>query len=250
MSLIEATLAGIAGVTLGGVVNVISYRLPRHKKLFDLPFRCTTCDTSVRLYDCIPLISWLLLRGKCRTCHSAVPVRYPIIELVTAGLVIAVLITKSLTGAGLLGVVFVVVLMAATAIDLEYRIIPNKLNFAGAIMVLVVLGLTDISALPGHLLAGVLAGLFFLIPALFFPSGMGMGDVKLVAVMGLFLGRAIVPAVFFAILAGGLISIVILMRSGVKEGRKQGIPFGPYLAFGGIVGLLFGNELLNAYLGQ
>jgi leader peptidase (prepilin peptidase) / N-methyltransferase len=135
-----------------------------------------------------------------------------------------------------------------TLIDLDYRIIPNKLMLIGTVVAIAILLLTQPESLTEHLIAGAGAGGFLLIAALVYPAGMGMGDVKLAFVMGLFLGRAVGPAMFAALITGSLVGALIIARKGAKEGRKTAIPFGPYLAFGGLVGLFAGDAIVDWYL--
>ena len=143
---------------------------------------------------------------------------------------------------------FVLLLVPITLIDLEHHIIPNVLTGIGAVGAIVLLVAFDSDSLVEHLIAAAAAGGFFLLAAIVYPAGMGMGDVKLAAVMGLFLGRAVAPAIFAALIAGTLIGGLIIARYGMAEGRKKGIPFGPWLAFGSLVGLFAGDDLVDWYL--
>jgi leader peptidase (prepilin peptidase)/N-methyltransferase len=142
----------------------------------------------------------------------------------------------------------VLLLVPITLIDLEHRIIPNKIVAVGSVAALALLGFSDPGRLPEHLIAGAAAGGFLLVAAIAYPAGMGMGDVKLAAMLGLFLGRAVAPAMFTAMIAGTLVGAIIIARVGAPRGRKTGIPFGPYLALGGLVGLLVGDQLVDWYL--
>jgi leader peptidase (prepilin peptidase) / N-methyltransferase len=174
---------------------------------------------------------------------------FPLVALTTAALLALVVIAKGADQDALLGLGFVLLLVPITLIDLDRRIIPNKLTALGSVAALAILALTDPGAIPDHLIAAAAAGGFLLVAALAYPAGMGMGDVKLAAMMGLFLGRAVAPAMLVALLAGSLASLVVIRRKGLAEGRKTGIPFGPFLAFGGLVGLYFGDALVDWYLG-
>jgi leader peptidase (prepilin peptidase)/N-methyltransferase len=185
--------------------------------------------------------------GRCRSCGERISSKFPAVELLSALLVFAVILDMGFTIEGLIGVVFVFVLVAATMIDLEFRIIPNKLTLAAAITGIILVSFLGLQPLLAHLLAAVIAGVCLFIPAVIFPAGMGMGDVKLVAVMGLFLGRAVAPAIFIAMLLGAVVGLWIIVRKGA-EARKMGIPFGPCLAIGGVAALFVGNQLLDLYL--
>jgi leader peptidase (prepilin peptidase)/N-methyltransferase len=133
-------------------------------------------------------------------------------------------------------------------IDLDHQIIPNKLMLVGLVVAPSIVVLTRPDDLVEHTIAGVAAGGFFLAAVLAYPAGMGMGDVKLAGVMGLFLGRAVGPAIFVALLAGSLIGALIIARKGAKAGRKTKVPFGPFLALGGLVGLFAGGPIVDWYL--
>jgi leader peptidase (prepilin peptidase)/N-methyltransferase len=142
----------------------------------------------------------------------------------------------------------VLILVPTALIDLEHRIIPNALMAVGAAVGLALVALTDPSHLADHLIAAAGAGGFFFLVVLAYPAGMGMGDVKLAAVLGLYLGASVIPAVAVALLAGTLVGAVIIARKGAKAGRKTAVPFGPFLALGGIVGLLAGPAMIDWYL--
>ncbi|HYC82316.1 MAG TPA: A24 family peptidase, partial [Solirubrobacterales bacterium] len=146
-----------------------------------------------------------------------------------------------------LGLIFLAVLVAVTLTDLERRIIPNKILLVGAVAALAVAAIGDPGSLPVRLVAGAGAGGVLFLAALAYPRGMGLGDVKLAATMGLFLGRNVIPAIFVALLAGSLVGLAIIAREGAA-GRKRAIPFGPFLALGGVVGLLAGDQLVDLYL--
>jgi leader peptidase (prepilin peptidase)/N-methyltransferase len=196
----------------------------------------------------VPVLSWLILRGRCRSCHTSISARYPIVEAVTAALLVAVVLAKGADSDAWLGLAFVVLLVPVTLIDLDHRIIPNTLMLIGTIASVVILLLTDPGALTEHVIAGVAAGGFLLVAALAYPGGMGMGDVKLAFVMGLFLGRNVAPALLVGFLAGSIVGGAIMAKKGVKAGRKTKVPFGPFLAFGGLVGLFFGDAIVEWYL--
>jgi leader peptidase (prepilin peptidase) / N-methyltransferase len=243
-----AVLAAVFGAILGSFLNVVAYRLPRGESLSHPPSRCPSCDAPVKPYDNIPVLSWLLLRGRCRNCGERISWRYPLVEAGTGLLCALVVIANGADEDALLGLAFVLFLVPITLIDLDHRLIPNKLTLPGSIVAIVILLLTDIDSLPENLISAAAAGGFLLVAALVYPAGMGMGDVKLAAMMGLYLGRAVAPAMFAALIAGTVVGALIIARKGAKEGRKTAIPFGPYLALGGLVGLFAGDELVDWYL--
>jgi leader peptidase (prepilin peptidase)/N-methyltransferase len=202
----------------------------------------------VRPYDNVPILSYLLLRGHCRTCSAPISRRYPLIEALTAALCAGAVIAHPTAPGLALGIGLILLLVPAALIDIEYRIIPNKLNAAGAAYALVVGIALDPSGQPERLIAAVAAGGFLLLAALAYPGGMGMGDVKLAAVMGLFLGRAVAGAMLIALLAGVLFGAAVIARKGPRAGRKTAVPFGPFLAFGGLVAVFAGQQIVDLYL--
>jgi leader peptidase (prepilin peptidase) / N-methyltransferase len=243
-----AALAGAFGLIIGSFLNVVVYRLPRGESVVFPGSHCPSCDTPIKAYDNVPVLSWLILRGRCRSCHSSISARYPLVEAITAGLLVAVVLTQG-EGADLwLGLAFVILLVPVTLIDLDHRIIPNTLMLIGTVVSVVILLLTDPGALTEHVIAGTAAGGFLLIAALAYPGGMGMGDVKLAFVMGLFLGRNVAPALLAGFLLGSIVGGLIMARKGVAAGRKTKVPFGPFLAVGGLIGLFFGDAIVEWYL--
>ena len=243
-----AALAGAFGLIAGSFLNVVAYRLPRGESVVFPGSRCPSCDTPIKPFDNVPVLSWLALRGRCRSCRSSISARYPVVEAVTATLLVAVVLADGADSDAWLGLAFVVLLVPVTLIDLDHRIIPNTLMLIGTVVSVALVLLTQPESLTEHLIAAAAAGGFLLIAALAYPAGMGMGDVKLAAVMGLFLGRSVGPAMLVALVAGSVVGALIIARKGAKEGRKTAIPFGPYLAFGGLVGLFAGDAIVDWYL--
>jgi leader peptidase (prepilin peptidase)/N-methyltransferase len=241
-------LAAVVGAIFGSFLNVVAYRLPRGESLSRPRSRCPQCETQIQAYDNVPVLSWLALRGRCRSCRAPISARYPLVEAVTGLLCFLVVQDRGLNEGAVLGVVLVLLLVPITLIDLDHRIIPNKLTLLGAVLAPLILAFTDPGAIPEHLIAGAAAGSFFLLAALAYPRGMGMGDVKLAAVLGLFLGRDVAPALFVAFLVGTLVGAAIMARKGAQEGRKTAVPFGPFLALGGVVALFAGDALVDWYL--
>ena len=242
-----AALAGAFGLIVGSFLNVVAYRIPRGESLLKPRSRCTSCGEEVRPYDNVPVLSWLWLRGRCRSCHTSISARYPIVEAITAALLVAVVLDKGADSDAWLGMAFVILLVPVTLIDLDHRIIPNTLMLVGTVVSVTLILLTDPSALTEHLIAAAAAGGFLLIAALAYPAGMGMGDVKLALLMGVALGRTVPVALFVGMVAALVPSAVLFVRHGAKA-RKMKIPFGPFLAFGGIVALFWGPRILDAYL--
>jgi leader peptidase (prepilin peptidase)/N-methyltransferase len=239
---------GLSGLMLGSFLNVVAFRLPRGESLVRPGSHCPSCGAAVRPYDNVPVLSWLWLRGRCRGCGERISPRYPVVEAVTALLFVAVLAVKGVDADALPGLALVLVLVPTALIDLEYRVIPNPLMAVGAVAGLALVALTDPPHLADHLIAAAAAGGFFFVVVLAYPAGMGMGDVKLAAVLGLYLGASVLPALAVALLAGTLVGVAIIARKGAKAGRKTAVPFGPFLALGGIVGLLAGPAMIDWYL--
>jgi leader peptidase (prepilin peptidase) / N-methyltransferase len=243
-----AVLAGVLGALIGSFLNVVIHRLPLGESLAHPPSHCPNCGAPVKPYDNVPVVSWLLLRGRCRSCRAPISVRYPLVEALTAVLAALIPIRYGADSDVWLGFAFLLVLIPVTFIDLDHRIIPNKITLPGAIAAIVLVAVFQSDDLVEHLIAGVAAFMFLFIAALAYPAGMGMGDVKLAGVMGLFLGRSVGPAMLAGLLAGTVVGIAVIARKGAKEGRKTAIPFGPFLAFGGLVGLFAGDEIVDWYL--
>ena len=233
---------------MGSFLNVVSYRLPRRESLVHPGSRCPGCGADVKPYDNVPIFSWLLLRGRCRSCAAPISARYPGVEAITAALYAACVVRFGVGVELILPLVFVTLLVPVAAIDLEHRIIPNVLIGPAAVVAVAVAGLLLAGSLPERLIAGVAAGGFLLMAALAYPAGMGMGDVKLAGVMGLFLGRSVGPAILIALLAGTVVGVAIMARRGVAEGRKTAVPFGPFLVFGSLVGLFAGEAIVDWYV--
>jgi leader peptidase (prepilin peptidase)/N-methyltransferase len=244
-----AVLAFAWGLLVGSFLTVVAHRVPRGESVVGPRSRCPGCGAQIAAYDNVPVFSWLFLRGRARCCGAAISARYPATELVTALLFAAtVLVLWDEPGEVALGLVFVATLVAVTLTDLERKIIPNKVLLVAAVLGVAIAAISDPGSLPERAAAAAAAGGLLFVAALAFPRGMGLGDVKLAAVMGLFLGRNVGAALLVALLAGSLAGLAIMVREGAAA-RKRGIPFGPFLALGGLVGLLAGNELTDWYLG-
>jgi leader peptidase (prepilin peptidase)/N-methyltransferase len=244
----QIVVLAVLGGAVGSFLNVVAYRLPRRESLVAPRSRCPGCGIRIPAYDNVPVVSWLVLGGHCRACGGSISPRYPIVEALTASLFAAVALQTEMSAELWPGIAFMTTLVTVAAIDAEHRIIPNRVLVPAAVAALGLWALADPGRLPENLIAAAAAGGFLLVAALAYPAGMGMGDVKLAAVMGLYLGSAVAPALFVGFAAGSLVGIgIVLARGG--SARKQAIPFGPFLALGGIVGQLFGAGLVDWYLG-
>jgi leader peptidase (prepilin peptidase)/N-methyltransferase len=243
-----ATFAGVLGAIFGSFLNVVVHRLPRHESLVRPRSHCTACGTEVKPYDNIPILSWLVLRGHCRGCGAPISPRYPLIEALTAALCAGAVLAHHSASAIALSVTLILLVVPAAFIDLEHRIIPNRITALGAVLALAVGIALDPAGEPERLIAGAAAGGFLLIAALAYPGGMGMGDVKLAGVMGLFLGSAVAPALLIALVAGVAVGAIVIARKGAQAGRKTAVPFGPFLALGALLAVFIGHPLVDVYV--
>jgi leader peptidase (prepilin peptidase) / N-methyltransferase len=242
-------LAFLLGLAVGSFATAVAYRVPRDLSILFARSECPSCGASIAAYDNIPVVSWLVLRGRARCCDTPISPRYPLTELSVGALFAAtVLVYRHDAAEAVIGLVFVAMLAVVTLTDLERRTIPNKVLLVGAVLCVAIAAPTDPGGLAERAIAGAGAGLLFFLAALAYPKGMGLGDVKLAATMGLFLGRAVAPAILIALLAGSVVGLALIFRHGAGA-RKMAIPFGPFLALGGIVGLLAGDQLIDLYLG-
>jgi leader peptidase (prepilin peptidase)/N-methyltransferase len=243
-----AAIAFVGGLMAGSFVTVVAHRVPRGESIVGPRSRCPGCGAQIAAYDNVPVVSWMLLRGHARCCGEPISARYPLTELCLGLLYAAtVLVLWDEPAEVALGLVFVTMLVAVTLTDLEQRIIPNRILLVSAVLGAAIAAFADPGSLPERTIAAVAAGGLLFLAALAYPRGMGLGDVKLAATMGLFLGRNVAPAILIALLAGSLIGLAMIARHGAAA-RKRAIPFGPFLALGGVAGLLAGEQLIDWYL--
>jgi leader peptidase (prepilin peptidase)/N-methyltransferase len=236
----------LAGLAVGSFLNVVAARVPLKRSIVKPRSACMSCGTEIASRDNIPLLSWLLLRGKCRSCGASIPWRYPAVELATALLIAGSVWKFGLTLDAAVAAFFCATLVAISATDLEHRIVPNRIVVPAAAIVLVAQTVLH----PGvEWVAGALgASTFLLVTALVYPAGMGMGDVKLALLLGAMLGRTVPIALMAGMLSALVPSVVLLARHG-SAARKMAIPFAPFLALGGVLALFAGRAILDAYLG-
>jgi leader peptidase (prepilin peptidase) / N-methyltransferase len=242
------TLAAIGGLIAGSFLNVVAIRLPRGESLIAPGSHCPRCDIPIKPYDNVPVLGWLLLRARCRACGAPISARYPLVEALCAVLAVAVVLVKHSAADIALGLTLVAVLVPVALIDLEHQIIPNKILLPAAVLAIAIGLALHPAGVPEQLISGAAAGGFLLVFALAYPRGMGMGDVKLAAVLGLYLGRSAAVALLAGIFLATLVGVVVLTRLGMDRGRKTRIPFGPFLAIGGLVALFVGPAIVGWYL--
>ena len=242
-------IAFAGGLLAGSFATVVAHRLPRGESWVGGRSKCPSCGAEIAAYDNVPLLSYALLRGRCRRCGERISPRYPLTELAMAVLfALTTLVLGTDDAAALaLGICLCAVCVIVTLTDLERGMIPNGVLVAGAVAAVAIVAVDDPSSFGERAIAAGGAGGFLLLAALAYPGGMGMGDVKLAALLGLYLGSAVVAALVVAVLSGALVGIGVMLSQG-SGARKRAIPFGPFLALGGVVGLLAGDEMLDWYL--
>jgi leader peptidase (prepilin peptidase) / N-methyltransferase len=239
-----ALVAFAPGLALGSFLNVVAARVPLRRSVIHPGSACMSCGQEIRPLDNIPLLSYALLRGRCRNCRTRIPFVYPAVELVTALLIAGCVFAFGLTLHAAIAALFCAVLVAVSAIDLEHRIIPNRIVLPAMAVVLVANTARDLT--PEWAIAALGASGFLLAAALAYPAGMGMGDVKLALLMGAALGKTVPVALMGGMLAAIVPGLFLFARHGSKA-RKMGIPFGPFLAIGSVVALFWGHDILHAY---
>jgi leader peptidase (prepilin peptidase)/N-methyltransferase len=240
-----AAAAFAPGLALGSFLNVVAARVPLRRSIVRPPSACMACGQEIRWYDNIPLLSYALLRGRCRHCGVRIHFVYPAVELLTAVLLAGCVLAFGLSVEAAVAAFFCAVLVAVSAIDLEHRIIPNRIVLPAAVVILAANTARDLS--PEWIVAGLAASGFLLAAALAYPAGMGMGDVKLALLMGVALGKTVPVALLVGMVAAMIPGVILFARYG-KRARKMGIPFGPFLALGSVVALFWGHDILDAYL--
>jgi leader peptidase (prepilin peptidase)/N-methyltransferase len=245
---VDFALAAVAfapGLALGSFLNVVAARVPLRRSIVRPPSACMSCEREIRWHDNFPLVSYAVLRGRCRHCSVRIPFVYPAVELLTAVLIAGCVFAFGLTLEAAIASFFCAVLVAVSAIDLEHRIIPNRIVVPATGIVLAANMLRDPS--PQWVAAGLGAFAFLFAAALVYPAGMGVGDAKLALLLGVAVGKTVPVALMAGMLASMVPSVVLFARHGMKA-RKMTIPFGPFLAIGGVVALFWGHALLDAYL--
>ena len=240
-----AVVAALFGLVVGSFLNVVIHRVPLQQSIVWPSSRCPNCGAPVKSLDNVPLLSYLLLRGKCRECKARISPRYPLVEGLTGLLFGLAAYEFGLSLALVPALVFIAVLIALAGTDLEHRLLPNAIVFPATLVGLVLSIAVDPARWWVYVVStvAVAAGLFALVFA--YPRGMGMGDVKMGGMLGAFLGPYAALAVFIGALAGALVGGV-LMATG-KMGRRTALPFGVFLAFAGVLVLFVGEDVWGAY---
>jgi leader peptidase (prepilin peptidase)/N-methyltransferase len=257
MKIFELLVAGIFGLAIGSFLNVIIYRLPKHQSIILPASHCPKCQHQLAIYDNIPVLSYLILAGRCRYCKQKISFLYPLIEISSSVIVVVSLYYFGLGIKFVATSFFLLVLLVISAIDLQHKIIPNLIilpAIATGIGLVLISQLWKVKALPlvdnsslinsgsGFLIGGGL----LLVVALARPGGMGGGDIKLAAFLGIFLGRYVLVGLFIGFLIGSIVGLIAII-AGTKS-RKSLLSFGPYLALGAVITIIVGQPLVNWYL--
>ena len=247
MNIALAALVLPPALAFGSFVNVVAARVPLRVSVSKPRSSCTECGAEIRARDNIPIVSYLLLRGRCRSCHAGISPLYPAVEAITAALVVSCALVFGATAYAGLASFFVIVLVTLSAADLRYRLVPNRIVIPAAAIVLV--AHTAIDPSVEWLLGALGASTFMLAVALAYPKGLGMGDVKLVLLLGAMLGRSVALALMIGFVAALAPSVVLFIRHGSRA-RKMAIPLVPFLALGSVVVLFAGDAIIDWYLGS
>ena len=248
-TIVNVALAALAlppALAFGSFANVLAARVPLRRSISRPRSSCTDCGAEIRARDNVPIVSYLLLRGRCRACGARISPLYPAVEAVTAALVAACVLAFGATAYTALASLFVIVLVTLAAADLRYRLVPNRIVLPAAAVVLI--AHTAIDPSVEWLLAALGASAFLLVAALVHPKGLGMGDVKLALLLGAMLGVDVAAALMIGFVAALVPSIALFARHG-SAARKMAIPLVPFLALGAVVALFAGDAILDWYTG-
>ena len=235
------------GAAIGSFSNVCIYRLPKKLSIISPPSQCPNCGKSISPFDNIPIISFILLRGRCRYCQSPISWRYPIVELITGLIFLSLYLNFRISPQFFIYALLCTSLIIIAFIDLEHKIIPDVITLPGIIigltLSLTMPHITLINSIKGLLIGG---GLFYAI-AIISRGGMGGGDIKLIAMVGSFLGwKNVLLTIFLGSLFGSIVGIVLIILK--KKNRKDMVPFGPFLSLGAIISIFFGRDLIYLWL--
>jgi leader peptidase (prepilin peptidase)/N-methyltransferase len=246
MNAAAAALALAPALAIGSFLNVVAVRVPARRSILRPPSSCGSCGHEIGWRDNIPVLSYLLLRGRCRHCDASISVVYPLVEALSAVLIAGCVAVFGPTPYAVLAAAFCALLVTLSVIDMRHRIVPNRIVLPAAAATLVFH--TAIDPTPEWLLGALGASTFLFVAVLAHPKGLGMGDVKLALVLGAMLGAAVPVALMLGFLSALAPSLVLFARHGAAA-RKMAVPLVPFLSLGGIVALFFGQEILDAYVG-
>lgn len=250
-------LVALLGLAVGSFLNVVIWRVPRDESVVRPPSACPRCGHAIRARDNVPVVSWLLLRGRCRDCDAPISARYPLVEAATAVLFVGAALVAGLTWTLPALLYLAAISVALTLIDVDVKRLPDAIVLpsypvVAALLALASWGVGDWGAFVRALLGGAALFVLYLVLALIYPGGMGLGDVKLAGVLGLYLAwfgwATLVVGAFAAFLVGGVFGVVLLAAG--RAGRKTGIPFGPWMLVGAALGILVGEDVAAWYVGM
>lgn len=242
----------VFGLCIGSFLNVCIYRLPAGKSIVFPASHCPQCGTSIRIYDNIPVFGWLMLRGRCRDCDARIPWRYPAVELLAGGFAMAIVAKFGLSTEAAIYFLFTVILIVITFIDIDHRIIPDRITLPGIPLAFIAALFLPRMTWQTSLIGILAGGGSLLLVAIGYATitgkeGMGGGDIKLLAMIGALCGwQGVLFTVFFGSLLGAVTGIAAMRGSGEK--MKLAIPFGPFLSVGAIGFVFFGPEIILWYL--
>lgn len=255
MTALLTTGCGLLGLLVGSFLNVVVHRVPRGESVVRPPSACPTCGAQIRPYDNVPVVSWLVLCGRCRDCSTAISPRYPLVELGCGALFVVMALRIGVDWALPAYLYLAAVGLALALIDIDVKRLPNALTYPSYPVALVLLGGaallgSDSGSFGRALLGGLVAFAFYAALVLVYPAGMGLGDVKLSGILGLYLGwlgwGELVAGLFLGFLLGGVFGIGVMVVGG--GGRKTKVPFGPFMLLGALVAILVGGSLADAYV--
>jgi len=233
-------------LALGSFLNVVVARVPQRRSLLRPPSSCGSCSTEILWRDNIPVLSYLLLKGRCRHCDAPISPLYPLVEVVAAVLIVACVAVFGPTLKAALTAGFCAVLVTLSAIDIQLRIVPNRIVLPAAAAALVLH--TAIDPSPEWIVSALLAGGSLFVVVFAYPKGLGMGDVKLALLLGAVLGASVSVALMLGLFAALVPAAVLVSRYGVAA-RKMGVPLVPFLSLGAVIALFLGERILDGYLG-
>lgn len=239
----------ILGAVTGSFLNVCIYRLPEHQSILSPASHCPRCGTPIKFYDNIPVLSFLLLRGRCRSCKSPISIQYIAVEILNGAGYLLIAWRFGLTAESLLYAVLFSALIVVSVIDLRYKIIPDVITIPGIIAGLIASALILPPGIKGSIAGTLLGGILFFIIAIASRGGMGGGDIKLIAMIGAFLGWAhVIITIILSSFIGSLVGVLLMIL--FAKDRKYPVPFGPFLSVGGMISLFLGREIIEWYFGM
>ncbi len=253
LQLLIALYVAIVGLLIGSYLNVVVYRLPLGLSTVYPRSRCPGCGSLIRARDNVPVLSFLLLRGRCRTCGTSISWRYPLVEAATGGLFLACLLRFGLTLQTVVAIVFSCLMLVLALIDYDHMILPDRITLPGTVVgIATQLWAPLVGPVPALIGAALGAGILLAVWGLWLvvrrEEGMGLGDVKMLALVGAFLGwQGVLVTLFFGALSGSVVGLALMRRGSVDMRSK--LPFGGFLALGGLVTLFFGDALVAWYAG-